>query len=204
MRSVTYFLRSSSLKCSKQTFPVHSAIVNWVELLSFISFPSEANRETKKTFFPVEYFTPFWWRTRRHSEINQSRSQTKQDFSEEACQNKTLRPNQPCFHTARSRQRRSGPPYLHRVYNALNRIAGGCQNLPFYMLVELFHREAGFSLVQTHLLSQKKLKSHQHTTYWRLQGKIMGAWEDYSDSKLTAKQLLQTCSYINGPTHTEQ
>ena len=31
MRSVTYFLRSSRLKCSKQTFTVHSAIVNWVE-----------------------------------------------------------------------------------------------------------------------------------------------------------------------------
>ena len=38
MQSFTYFLRSSSLKCSKQTFTVHSAIVNWVELLSFVSF----------------------------------------------------------------------------------------------------------------------------------------------------------------------
>ena len=59
MRSVTHFLRYSSLKCSKQTFTVRSAIVN-----SFTSsvFPSEAIEETdKKTFSPVEDFTPFQW-----------------------------------------------------------------------------------------------------------------------------------------------
>ena len=85
MRSVTYFLRSSSLKCSKQTFTVHSAIVNWVELIFLRQcFSSEANRETKKSFFPMEDFTPFWWHTRRHWEIKKTRSRTKQDFSEEA------------------------------------------------------------------------------------------------------------------------
>ena len=45
MRSVTHFLRYSSLKCSKQTFTVRSAIVN-----SFTSsvFPSGAIEETEK------------------------------------------------------------------------------------------------------------------------------------------------------------
>ena len=53
----THFLRYSSLKCSKQTFTVRSAIVN-----SFISsvFPSEAIGETEKnSFSPEEDFTPF-------------------------------------------------------------------------------------------------------------------------------------------------
>ena len=53
-----------------------------------------------------------------------------------------------------------------------------------------------FSLIQTRL-------RHQRMTYRQLQGKIIGAWEDYSDSKITARQLLQTCSHINGPTRME-
>ncbi|CAH3032052.1 unnamed protein product, partial [Pocillopora meandrina] len=73
----------------------------------------------------------------------------------------------------------------------------------FVEVVELLHREAGLGLIQTPLVSQKKLKRHQRMTYRRLQGKIIGAWEDYSDSKITARQLLQTCSYINGPTRME-
>lgn len=92
---------------------------------------------------------------------------------------------------------------LEGYHNALNRRAGGRQNLPFYTLVELLHREAGLSPIQTRLVSQKKLKCHQCITYRWLQRKIMGAWEDYSDSKITARQFLQTCSYINGPTHME-
>lgn len=68
---------------------------------------------------------------------------------------------------------------LEGYHNALNRRAGGRQNLPFYMLVTFLHREAGQSLIQIRLISQKKLKRHQHTTFWQLQGKIMGAWEAY-------------------------
>ena len=52
-------LRYSSLKCSKQTLTVRSAIVN--SFTSFV-FSSEANGETKKnSFSPVEDFTPFQW-----------------------------------------------------------------------------------------------------------------------------------------------
>ena len=94
---------------------------------------------------------------------------------------------------------------LKGYHNALNRRAGGRRSLPFYMLVQVLHREkeAGLSLVQIRLVPQKKLKRHQRATYERLQGRIMGAWRDYSNSKLNARQLLQTCSYINGPTRME-
>lgn len=92
---------------------------------------------------------------------------------------------------------------LEGYHNALNRRAGGHQNLPFYMLVKLLHREAELSLIQTRLVSLRKLKHHQCMTYRRLPGKIICAWENYLDSKITARQLLQTCSYINGPTRME-
>ena len=54
-----FFLRYSSLKCSKQTFTVRSAIVNSLTFTSSV-FPSEANGETEKnSFSPVEHFSPF-------------------------------------------------------------------------------------------------------------------------------------------------
>ena len=86
MRSVTHFLRYSILKCSKQTFTVRSAIVN-----SFTSsvFPSETIEETeKKLFLSCGRFHSLLVafrnsKTRRHSEIKQTRPSTKQDFSED-------------------------------------------------------------------------------------------------------------------------
>ena len=87
MRSVIHFLGYSSLKCSKQTFTVRSAIVN-----SFTSsvFPSEAIEETeKKLFLSCGRFHSLLVtfrnsKTRGHREIKQPRQSTKQDFSEEA------------------------------------------------------------------------------------------------------------------------
>ena len=83
MRSVTHFLRYYSLKCSKQTFKVRSAIVN-----SFTSsvFPSETNGETEKKLFLFcgrfhSLLVAFRnSKTRRHHEIKQTRPSTKQDF----------------------------------------------------------------------------------------------------------------------------
>ena len=87
MRSVTHFLRYSSLKCSKQTFTIRSAIVN-----SFTSsvFSSEANGETEKKLplscgrFHSLLVAFRNSKPRRHSEIKQTRPFTKQDFSGEA------------------------------------------------------------------------------------------------------------------------
>ena len=87
MRSVTHFLRYSSLKCSKQTFTVRSTIVN--SSTSSV-FPSEAIEETeKKLILSCGRFHSLLVafrnsKTRRHSEIKQTRPSTKQDFSEEA------------------------------------------------------------------------------------------------------------------------
>ena len=85
MRSVTHFLRYSSLKCSKQTLTVRSAI-------SFTSsvFSSEANGETEKNLslfcgrFQSLLVAFRNSKTRRHGEIKQTRPSAKQDFSGEA------------------------------------------------------------------------------------------------------------------------
>ena len=86
MRSVTHFLRYSSLKCSKQTFTVRSAIVN-----SFTSsvFPQRRTGKLKKLSLSCGRFQSLLVafrnsKTRRHSEIKQTSPSTKQDFSGEA------------------------------------------------------------------------------------------------------------------------
>ena len=95
MRSVTYLLRSSSLKCSEQTFSVPSAIVDSV------CFPLRGTGKQKEkgnTFSPVEDFTPFWW----HPETQNSqvgRNETDQIHDEarhfwgSIVKNKTQRPH---------------------------------------------------------------------------------------------------------------
>ena len=84
MRSVTHFLRYSSLKCSKQTFTVRSAIVN-----SFTSSVRGERGNWKKLFLSCGRFRCLLVafrnsRTRRHSEIKQTRPSTKQYFSGKA------------------------------------------------------------------------------------------------------------------------
>ena len=88
MRLVTHLLRSSSLKCSKQTFTVALVIVNSFPLSVFAS---EINRETKKNLSLLWKISPLLMafrntKTRRNSRIKQSTSRllSKQDFSGEA------------------------------------------------------------------------------------------------------------------------
>ena len=126
MRSVTHFLRYSNLKCT-ETLTVRSAIVN-----SSV-FPSEANRETEKTLslscgrfhsLPVAFRNS---KSRRHSEIKQTRPSTKQDSVFRGSIVKTkhrgltsltfmqLGPGDDRVHAARPGHRPSCPPYLHSV-----------------------------------------------------------------------------------------
>ena len=59
MRSLTSFLRSSSLKCKQQTITVLSTIMN--SFLRVIFFQGGDGRRKKKPFSVVENFNPFWW-----------------------------------------------------------------------------------------------------------------------------------------------
>lgn len=92
---------------------------------------------------------------------------------------------------------------LEGYHNALNRRAAGCQHLPFYMLIQILYNEALLCTLQMRLVRLKKLKRYQRKIYRHLQGKIGQVWQDYSDGKVTARQLLETCSYVNGPARTD-
>ena len=85
MRSVTHFLRYSSLKCSKL---LQFARRSWTPFL--VCLPLRGDRENcKKLFLSCGRFHSLLMafrnsKTRRHSQIKQTRPSTKQDFSGEA------------------------------------------------------------------------------------------------------------------------
>ena len=118
---VTHFLRYSSLKCSKQTFTVRSAIVN-----SFTSsvFPSEANGKTEnweKLFLSCVRFRSLLVafrnsKPRRHSEIKQTTIHEARLFRGNIVKTKHRGLTSLTFMTRPGRQP-SGPPYLHSVYS---------------------------------------------------------------------------------------
>ena len=125
MRSVTHFLRYSSLKCSKQTFTVRSA--NHRELLYFVCLPLRGERENwEKLFLSCGRFHSLLVafrnsKTPRHSEIKQTSPSTKQDFSGEALSTKHRGLTSLTFMT-RPGRRPSAPPYLHSVYDEIGHL----------------------------------------------------------------------------------
>ena len=82
---------------------------------------------------------------------------------------------------------------LEGYHNALNRRAGGRQNLPFYMLVELLQSNPNPSASSAHDISATARKDHRCVGYQSIT----------ACSKITARQLLQPCSHNNGPTRME-
>ena len=65
-------------------------------------------------------------------------------------------------------------------HNSLNRRAGGRVHLPFYLLIQLLHRESSVYTVQVRLVNARKLQRIQRKKYRALQARIFGYWEDYS------------------------
>ncbi|XP_068762327.1 uncharacterized protein [Montipora capricornis] len=84
-------------------------------------------------------------------------------------------------------------------HHALNRRAAGRWQMPFYLLIELLHREAKISALQIRLVSEKKLKRIQRKNYRSLQSKIFDLWENYLENRTSAQQLLRACRHLNGP-----
>jgi hypothetical protein len=84
-------------------------------------------------------------------------------------------------------------------HNALNRRASGRVHLPFYMLIQLLHREAELIAIQVRLVSEKRLKRIQRKQYRKMQTKVFSLWQHYQDQEKSAMQLLKASSYLNGP-----
>jgi hypothetical protein len=81
----------------------------------------------------------------------------------------------------------------------LNRRANGEIQLPFYLLVELLHREAKLASLHIRLVSEKKLKRLQRKKYRLLQAKVLLIFGRILAAGKSARQLLKAISYINGP-----
>ncbi|XP_028408207.1 uncharacterized protein LOC114530782 [Dendronephthya gigantea] len=72
-------------------------------------------------------------------------------------------------------------------------------SLPFYLLVDLLHRESRLVSVQVRLVSDNKLKRQQRRKYRKLQGRIFEHWDKFIAGEMTSKQLLHACAHVNGP-----
>ena len=88
-------------------------------------------------------------------------------------------------------------------HNALNRRANGRSSLPFYVLIQLLHREARLVEVQMRLVADHKLMRIQRKKYRVLQARLHNEWEQYQSRKKTARELLKSCSQLYGPTRTQ-
>lgn len=84
-------------------------------------------------------------------------------------------------------------------HNALNRRASGKSQLPFYLMINLLDREARLTSLHIKLVSEKKLKRLQRRNYRSTQARIFDLWTEYEDGKRSARQLLKSCSHLNGP-----
>ena len=84
-------------------------------------------------------------------------------------------------------------------HNGLHRRASGKWNMPFYLLIDLLHQEAWLTELRIRLVSEKKLKRIQRAKYRSLQAKIFELWDDFSNQRKNADQLLKQCAHLNGP-----
>ena len=88
---------------------------------------------------------------------------------------------------------------IEEWHHALNRRAAGRWQMPFYLLIQLLHREARLSALNIRLVSEKKLKRMQRKVYCSLQSNIFDHWESYIEKRTSVQQLLRTCGHLNGP-----
>ena len=88
---------------------------------------------------------------------------------------------------------------LEGWHMGLNRRASGKSDLPFYLLIQLLHREARLTSLQMKLVSERKLKRIQRKKYRALQTRIFDLWEEYTNGERNARQLLSAISHLNGP-----
>ena len=76
---------------------------------------------------------------------------------------------------------------LEGWHNGLNRRAKGRSQLPLYVLIQLLQKEASLVSLQMRLVSDRRLRRHQRTTYRSMQKKLFGLWNDFG---------LDACSHF--------
>ena len=88
---------------------------------------------------------------------------------------------------------------IEEWHNALNRRASGKSQLPFYLMINLLHKEARLTSLHIRLVSEMKVKRIQRKKYRLTQAQVFTLWQEYEDGERSALQLLQACSHLNGP-----
>ena len=84
-------------------------------------------------------------------------------------------------------------------HHGLNRRAAGRCGLPLYMFVALLHKEARLVSLQIRLVSERKLKRMQRSTYREVQRRLFELWEAFNKKEKSLRQLLKGCANINRP-----
>ena len=84
-------------------------------------------------------------------------------------------------------------------HHSLNRRAAGRCGLHFYMFVALLHKEARLASLQVRLVSERKLKRMQRSTYREVQTRLFNLWEAFNKKEKSLKQLLKGCAIVNRP-----
>ena len=84
-------------------------------------------------------------------------------------------------------------------HNELNRRAKGRSQLPLYILIQVLHREATLVSMQIRLVSDKKLKRHQRSSYRTMQRRLFDLWSQYEDGLRNSKELLEACAHLVQP-----
>ena len=85
---------------------------------------------------------------------------------------------------------------LEGWHNGLSRRAKGRSQLPLYVLIQLLQKEAPLVSLQIRLVSDRRLRRHQRTTYRNMQKKLFGLWNDFEEGRKNSKQLLDACSHL--------
>ena len=104
------------------------------------------------------------------------------------------------------------PPTAWSVYKQSVRTNNDCEgwhsrlnrkaqknNLSFYVLATLLYQEAQVVRVQMRLVSNKKLKRYQKSSYAAVQRRLFALWDEYAVGNQNAMQLLSACSKIYSP-----
>jgi len=71
--------------------------------------------------------------------------------------------------------------------------------LDLYQMAPLLYAEAEFVSLQVELVSEKRLRRHQRSTYTTLQGRLSDLWNEYSNGVISTSKLLRSCAHVYAP-----
>ncbi|KAJ8305953.1 hypothetical protein KUTeg_016498, partial [Tegillarca granosa] len=88
---------------------------------------------------------------------------------------------------------------VERWHRRINDRAHGSANVPFYLLIQLLHREAKCLPTQVKLICEGKLKRVQRKSTLKLFKKLHSLWNAYENGEVSTSQFLKRCGRIYAP-----